>query len=164
MANASTLQIARSDDGHIVRVVGHGTLRESPAVREIIRLWLDRYPGVVFVDLTQCSYLDSTFMGCLIEMHKRANEVEPTRLWLAADRFKSLQLFSSTTLDRLFHFTDESPQPVGEWVPLEAQQVDSHDLGWHVMHCHRSLAEFGGKDSSKFAAIADRLEDELRHR
>ena len=158
----SGLFLARTERGFLIRIVGRGTFRESPTFRETVVQCLQRHPEAqVVVDLAECQYLDSTFLGALIWLHKYAGERSPDRLQFHADSSKARQLLSMCVLDRVLNITDRCPQPMGESVQIELLSLDREDLGRHIEQSHRKLAELGGQHESTFAGIANRLRKEL---
>ena len=158
----SGLFFARWERGFLVRVVGRGTFKESPTFRETVTQCLQRHEDAhVVVDLSECQYLDSTFLGALICLHKYAGEQNPDRLQFHADAPKARQLLSLCVLDRVLNITPSCPHPTGESVQIELATIDREDLGHHIEQCHRKLAELKGEHEGTFAGIADRLRKEL---
>jgi hypothetical protein len=136
---------------------------ESPTVRETVSHCLkQRPPRRVHVDLSDCHYLDSTFMGALIWLHKNAGEAIPDRLLFVADASKSHQLFSHSLLDRVLNVVPTCPPAIQEFVEISIADLDRDEFGRHIEECHRKLAELGGKDAGRFEKIADRIRGELR--
>ena len=160
MAAESALLVGRADDTYLVRVLGRGTLQESLAFSKFTAECLRDASPLIVVDLSQCDYLDSTFMGCLMGVHK-ACEGGPARLRIVASPATRLQLFSTTLLDRVFEFDAACPPFKGELLALAATCDSERELGQHVMRCHRRLAEAGGQDADAFRSVADRLAEEL---
>ena len=60
MAATCTLAIHRTETGYLFRVIGRGTMRQSPAVRDFVSGAMEDGVEVV-LDLCECEYLDSTF-------------------------------------------------------------------------------------------------------
>lgn len=160
MNDASSYRIARCPEGYVVSLVGRGTLRESPAFRDFVGQCLDN-GHVVTVELTECGYLDSTFLGCLIGLHKRSLGLGGSLLRFVADEPCRLRLLSTASLHKLLDFVAECPATDDDYITLEFGHFDSRDLGKHVMTSHRLLADLGGDDAEQFRAIADRLQKEL---
>jgi anti-anti-sigma regulatory factor len=145
-------------------------MRESRAASEFVQQSLAASPApTIAVDLFACDHLDSTFLGCLVEMQRRAARAgAPAPPGLSGPRFvvsappeKVKKLLSPTKLDVVLKTTAEAPQVAGNWVELPAADPASPDVVRHVMECHRRLAELGGPQHAAFAAIADNLEREL---
>src|SRR5262245_35990365 len=96
--------IGRVSNGIAVRLVGRGTMFESHAFRAAIDLQPE--PGVILFDATQCDYLDSTFLGCLVGLKKTCDHTPNGRFVIAAPPPIRARLFSSSSLDRYFDFVD----------------------------------------------------------
>jgi anti-anti-sigma factor len=159
-APASVLKVARTETGYCIRVEGRGTMRESPAASEFAARPLAQAETSVVVDLSACEYLDSTFLGCLVEMWRKATH-GGSRFVVSAPPDKVRELFGPTRLDAVLKTTAEPPAVVGEWLALPAGDPASSGVMRHVMQCHRLLAELGGPQQTAFAAIAASLEREL---
>src|SRR5262249_47038872 len=105
----TSLRIARTESGCVVRVEGRGTMRESPSLRAMTMQVLDEEPNTTLaVDLESCEYLDSTFLGCLVAMHKRYGQGPTCRFMIAASEAAIARLLAVTHLDRVFEFTTVS--------------------------------------------------------
>ena len=114
--------------------------------------------------MTECEYLDSTFLGCLIGVQKRAESMPHATFVVAADARQQLKLFSTSSLDRYFDFTEPHVTPVGDTIAIEGDDLDQDELGNHVLACHQRLAERGGKDAEAFRRVCQRLSAELEGR
>jgi anti-anti-sigma factor len=103
----SMLRVGRTASGFLVQVAGRGTLQVSPALQEFAVQSLDREyePGRVVVDLSHCDYLDSTFLGCLVNLHRRYNQTPPHRFQVAAPRDQCRKLLGLSHLHELLDVT-----------------------------------------------------------
>jgi anti-anti-sigma regulatory factor len=162
MAAPSVLKVGRTPTGHCIRVEGRGTMRESRSASEFATGSLDAAGTTLVVDVSDCEHLDSTFLGCLVEIQRRVIKQDRTRFGVYAPPEKVKRLFSPTRMDVVLRFVGEPPQVVGELLTLPAADPASPEVMLHVMECHRRLAELGGPQQAAFAAIADNLERELR--
>jgi len=161
MSTPSVVSVGQTRSGSAIRIEGRGTMRESPAVHEFAAQVLNQGAERLVIDLTACDYLDSTFLGCLVDLHKRYGGTEPPRFAISASPETTRRLLAPTRLDNLLHTTEERPEILGESVVLPAQVLEATDLGRHVMECHRRLAEIGGPNQAIFERIADQLAREL---
>ena len=156
---SSTLLAGRVPEGIVLRVVGRGTMAESVAVRAVADA--NQAAHIVVFDATECEYLDSTFLGCLIGLHKACENSPSRRFVIAAAPDQQMRLFSTSSLDKFFDFVDACPGPVKELVTVDAEKPDRTTLGWHVMRCHERLAECGGSEADSFRTVVDRLRKDL---
>jgi len=162
MSQATSLRIGQTDDGYVVRIEGRGTLRESPAAEAFAGQVLRREPGrTLVIDLHACDYLDSTFLGCLITLHKEFGNVQPPRFFVSAPPDGRRRLLAPTFLDRYLNVHESPPAVEGDWLSLPTTPLEPQELGRHVMECHRRLAELGGPCAAAFGSVADQLAREL---
>lgn len=154
----SEIYVGRASQGFVVRVLGRGTMNESPAFRKLVEANLPCHT-VVF-DARQCEYLDSTFLGCLIGLQKLSEQSSHDFL-IAASPESQMKLFSLSSLNRYFDFIPPSLEMLDELTHVDVDKLDARELGRHIMRCHSVLAERGGSEAPAFRAIADRLAQEL---
>jgi anti-anti-sigma regulatory factor len=162
-AYGSVLRVGRTASGFLVRVEGRGTMSESPALQEFAARSLDgpSAPGTMVVDLSCCDYLDSTFLGCLLNLHRQYNRTSPHRFQVAASGDKRQKLLAPTHLVQVLDLTEVCPQPIGDVLEFDRPSLAGSDLGRHVMECHALLADLGGSRAVAFRSIADQLAREL---
>jgi len=161
LANFSTLKVNRTGAGYRIRIEGRGTLRESPTFHAFVKHVLESEPVAALVVLSGCDYLDSTFLGGLIDLHRRYGEATPPRLGLVANPDVRRRLLEPNCLDGLFHYVEDEPGGAVEDVELSPLSLDRDDLGHHVLECHRRLVELGGPARAAFQGVVDRLTEEL---
>jgi anti-anti-sigma regulatory factor len=154
----SHLLIGHLPNAVVLRIVGRGTMQESLAFRAAAASNLDR--GTIIFDAAQCDHLDSTFLGCLIGV-KKACEASACRFLIRASDATRVKLFSTSSLDRFFDFTDTCPDPSGELQSVDIDKLDPMTLGRHSMRCHEHLAERGGREADAFRSVADCLRKEI---
>jgi anti-anti-sigma regulatory factor len=152
--------VGRFADGSVVRLVGHGTLMESPAFAAAVEAVFDK--GTVVFDASGCTYLDSTFLGCLVGIFKSCLQVSKRRFVIAAPPDVRRRLFSTSSLDTYFDFSDACPEILGDMEEIATAKPERAVLGLHIMRCHDRLATFGGSKAADFKAVADGLAKELR--
>jgi anti-anti-sigma regulatory factor len=157
-AGRSLVEVGRTGDGFLMRIVGRGTMRESLAFHDQMIDCLAQESVKLVVDLNDCDYLDSTFLGCLVNLHRRLGA---DRLQIAACEQRRKMLLSAMRLERFFTLVDAAPESVCCPTTISAEALDSRGLGRHAMNCHRELANLGGPNQAIFTRIADQLAQEL---
>jgi anti-anti-sigma regulatory factor len=154
--------IGRFANGFVVRVVGRGTMQESPAFCAAVSRALDS--GVVVFDANRCEYLDSTFLGCLIGLKKSCEHFLERRFLIAAAPAIRIKLFCTSSLDKYFDFVEVCPETEGQTTTVDVESPEREVLGRHVMRCHATLAEMGGREATAFKSVADGLAKQLGDR
>ena len=155
-----TLSIGRIADGYVVQLSGRGGVNESSTLRDYVQLCLNHADSRVILDLNDCEYLDSTFLGCIVGLHKKY-EMESGRFLVAAHHITRDRLLSATKIDRFLDLIDNVPELVEAMRPVVTPRLTTRDMGRHVMDCHQLLAQLGGPDAETFAQIAEQLGQEL---
>ena len=157
-----TLSVGRTPSGYCLRLQGRCTMAESPAAHEFADRTMREAGGALYVDVSDCTYLDSTFLGSLLDLHRRHGKCNPTKMTLVATPDARKKLFEATHLHKVFNFADSAPGPIDAWVdlPCLANRAPG-EMAKHVMECHKRLAEVDGPNQASFAAVAQQLEREL---
>ncbi len=146
-------------NGFLIRVVGRGTMQESPAFRAAADS--NANGEVTIFDATHCDYLDSTFLGCLVGIKKACDQSPPRRFVIRASSAARAKLFATSSLDKYFDFIDHCPEPLDALQPVDIDRLDPITLGRHSMRCHQHLADRGGRESGAFQSVADCLRKEI---
>jgi anti-anti-sigma factor len=154
------LKVAPTETGCCVRVEGQGTMHESPTARDVAVRALESGATVV-IDLSACTYLDSTFLGCLMELFRRFGRSQPPRYFMFGTNDAIKKVLGPTHIDRLIPQLPEPPAVRGEWVEVKSQTLEKRQQLRHVLDCHRALAGVEGPMKGAFARIAEQIEKEL---
>lgn len=157
----STVKIAPTETGYLVRVGGRGTARESSVVHErAVSLLEDDGCRLVF-DLSACVYLDSTFLGCIAHLGQRFGGTASGRFVVVGPFDHCKSLFGSTRIETLITIVDEAPEVTGDYAPIPLEEMKTPAFERHVMDCHARLAEIEGPERAVFAEIAESIAREL---
>jgi hypothetical protein len=159
MSSPASITIGRVESRYVVRVLGKGTWRESCCCQQLVAQCLDHSDATLVLDLSGCEYLDSTFLGCLVEMKRRFAKAEPPRVTFIADDARRGQLFGHSRVDTILNFAERLVPTPQQWTKVPVAQ--SSDAARHIMECHKALAELGAPGHAAFAKIADRMAQEL---
>lgn len=151
----------RTRTGYLIRVEGHGTMRESHAIQQFAAGALTEDTMTLSIDLNNAQFLDSTFLGGLVRLHKQFGQRQPGCFRIVATSEKVKALLMASRVHTVFTITDEADEVLGECVAITSGVLDPKDLGGHIMDCHRQLAEIEGPDQDAFRRIADQLAAEL---
>lgn len=153
------LTVQACQDGYVVRVVGRGTRQQSPIARDFVRGAMQDGKNVI-MDLSQCDYLDSTFLGCLAILAQHNGKLG-RRFAVHGGDATCQRLFGSTHLERILPFTDSLGDVSGEVVRLPATTLEREQFCEHLLETHRELATLGGSQADAFMAIANHLQQDL---
>lgn len=161
MSTAESLSVGQTRNGILIRIDGRGTARESPTFERLVTDALQQDCDAIGVDLTDCEYLDSTFMGCLVTLHRKSRDVPGDPFVIVAAPATRTRLFHTVRLDKVLHFVDRGEPLIDGAVDIDVSEAGRSEFGRHVAQSHRALATLGGNEAAKFGQIADHIEREL---
>lgn len=162
MTEPATLTVGPTDSGFVVYLDGRGTMHEGPAFCRFVQQTLDAAdePTLVLC-IDGCQYMDSTFLGGLIALHKRYSVGSDRRFVVAASEDARQRLLKSARLDLILHLIDHEPACAGNRAVLPTPPADPRDFTRHAIECHRLLADIGGPQAAVFQLVAEQLTKEL---
>ena len=92
-------------DGVVVAVRGEIDLFTTPEFKEAVTSAMARGTGLVAVDLTRATFMDSSSLGVLIAAHRRLSR-RGGRLVVVCDQPAILKVLQVTGLDGVFEVVD----------------------------------------------------------
>jgi anti-anti-sigma factor len=159
MALHCALSVAKTDSGYVIRVKGNGTSAESPTLADFVSQCFNLQPQAdVAIDLLGCDYLDSTFLGCLLNLQRADKN---SRFQVVADSAAQQRLLAATRLNSYLTLVTEAPKSADKFVGLDPKSMSDRDRGQHIMETHQALSELPSDAASSFARIAEQLKREL---
>jgi len=155
------LLFGRGENEIFLKARGHITARHCPALRDRTGD-LENGEGVprdFFVDLSECDYMDSTFIGVLAGINKRLRK-GGKRLILVAPREECVKLLRGLGVYSLFSVTDAASAPVpGPLERLSAGEDTSAEL---LLRAHEELMELSPENRKRFEVLQGILRAKIR--
>ncbi len=135
-----------------LRVTGHITARVCGGLRKRTSERFSAVPpptGFV-VDLSECVYMDSTFIGLLVSMNKNLNRVSGGRMTLLRPGETCIGLLDGLGVSLLFSIRDESGDLPGDLSNVAENEETTPEL---LLHAHEELMEANPANRAKFAGL-----------
>ena len=125
---------------------------EDPAVMELL------------VDITQCSYMDSTILGILARWaiaFVKTRQTPPFLVGLEGGPLESI--FQRMNLTMLFHISEniEAFEKMSLSQLSFSKQQSNEEYAEHLLSAHETLAELSPGNAQEFAAVIQCLKAEL---
>ena len=148
--------------GLCITVRGHATARYCRELRDKVRLRIEAFrqnPSgeEIIVDLTDCSYMDSTFLGLLVTLNRRYCRPGGTTLVVHNPSDQCAQLLQETGLTELV-----AVHRGEKHLPENAVRIDS-DAGMNadlILKAHEELMELSEENRRRFSLIHSLLKRE----
>jgi anti-anti-sigma factor len=158
---ADSILVGEDDRGSFIAALGSVRASLCYPLRDILLSRLEERSDVpaVFVDLSRCIYMDSTFIGLLVAIDKKLQKGPGGRLHVIAPSPECLELFRQLgLLDILLVETGGVRLP--EMKSLDAPS--GRPGADFVLRAHEALMETSEEARGKFSVLRDVLERKLR--
>ena len=155
--------VADSPDLAVIKVIGRATLQISPGLQKYGERVNQRDSQQVIIDFTDCSGMDSTFMGMLTVIAlPQFKKGSPVILVNASDNQK--QLLKGLGVHDFFEFKALSPDEC-DWVNLSktalAQDINEKEKGEMMLEAHQALMDADEANIPKFQNVVEFLQNDL---
>lgn len=164
-ALAGKVLARREGDELSFLVVGKVTCHHSPALRQYAEEGLQSGATSVQVDLRDCSYCDSTFLGTLLALKRRFDPAGNGKFRLVCPSATFRQMLAQIGAERLFYITNEANAPDIQttWQQLadSVDRIAARRFKQNVVEAHQELASAGGPLAQRFAPLAEAVRREL---
>lgn len=158
----SGVSIAPTAGGCVIVVAPRGTVRESRVIKDIAtRTLKGDDKAAVVLDVSACTYVDSTFLGTLMDLFRTAGGSGGGRFAIAAPPEHRKKLLGVARLDTFIPGIDVAPAAVGSAVAVPTPEASPREILTHIMECHQKLAEVDCPMRLVFARIAAQMQTEL---
>lgn len=148
------VRVHQQDQTVTFRVEGRATMTQSLPLRRFVERCLAGGVTAVRVDLRDCIYMDSTFLGTLLTLHGVMTRRGQGRLTLVAPSLLCDRLLQQMGLGEVFT-TDPGGEPdAGPWTDLPLEAEDPNSFRRNVVQAHEELASLPGNAGEQFRQVA----------
>ena len=140
------------DDGKLyLKAQGHISAALCADLRSLVFDRFDQPAPVtaMYVDLSLCDYMDSTFMGLLVGFNKRLLRSGGKRLFIVAPSQPAADLLSGLGLSSLVEILDKKSFPEGMKNIIKTRNANS-DL---LLKAHENLMELSEENRKRFSTL-----------
>lgn len=149
-----------------ISVSGHLTAPDCPVLREIIFARIEGQNNEppkpitkVLMDMTGCTYMDSTFIGLVAGINKKLKKIHNLKLELQNIGKACMELLVSMGLTNLLNINDT---PVD--MPDNMRNIDSSKniTAEEILDAHENLMEISEENKQKFSNLRDVLTSQIK--
>ncbi len=161
MAGGPTqILVYEGNDTVVFRVAGRGTMCHCVALRSRAEQSLGRGVRRLLVDLRDCTYFDSTFLGTLLMLKRAATEHGGAEFGLVDPSPACRRLLAQMQMDRYFPQVETACES-NEGCEL-CTDYDPSAFKWNIVCAHQELASLSGPEGASFRPLAERLAAEFK--
>jgi len=151
----------REEGGNLyIRAVGRMTANISYSLRGKVFARLKTTPPLkdIYVDLSKCDYMDSTFMGIIIGINKHLREISRRGVTIVCPTDECNSLFAGLNIIKLLNIDTA----VREFPAFMEEVTDNgKPKAEVVLHAHEDLMEISEDNALKFSLLKEYLEKKV---
>jgi sigma-B regulation protein RsbU (phosphoserine phosphatase) len=159
---SSAMLAGRDDGGAYVSLIGRANWTSCPPFHDTCLTQLQEGRPLT-LDLTVCSYMDSTFLGTVQELADKAEQMD-VPLQIQGVRSEIRSMFEELGMDQVLRRirTDSAELP-DQMEPIVVQETSADELAneMRILHAHEALAELSEENRREFGALVGRMREEL---
>jgi len=142
------------------QVHGSGCMADSLPFRRFAESCLNDGATHISVDLRHCCYLDSTFLGTLLQLQK-ASRKHKAEMTLVSPSSECRSLLHQIGVHDLFTTVTIDEPNAGNWLAMDGV-ANVNDFNDNVLAAHEELATLGGKSGECFKRVASCLKEDMQ--
>ena len=144
------LRIANRDETYLVQARGRANFEYAVPLRELVKSLASF--GRFCIDLSECTAMDSTFMGVLTMLALKSRR-DRTEMSLCNANSTLQKLLRDLGVIKLFTFTEESPSPLPDAAAADAASPELLDTAETVSEAHKTLIGAAPENLDKFRDV-----------
>jgi anti-sigma B factor antagonist len=165
----SNIMIARSKRGYEITIKGRATFDCSSPLRNFAENIVPGSIEKIFIDLTNCVWLDSTFMGTLAMLGLNAQKANIDVEIINIDD-KNFKLLKELGVNKLFKYNNRKcNNPDAEkWENIieciNNEPSSEEQVADTILEAHKTLMEVDDDNINKFQKVVEMVEKEIIER
>ena len=163
-AQQGTVRFHHEGPTLLLQVEGWATMKQSLPLRRFMDQNLSGQTKTVWVDLSQCTYLDSTFLGTLLFVQRTCTRLGDREFSLLSPSVPCLSLLQQMGVIDVFQIRAMEASAPPCWTELTKETEDKPGLQRTVIQAHEELARLPGAAGEPFRAVVRCLEKEMEKR
>lgn len=155
-----TVSISRSAGEHYLKVSGNASFACAAPVRDLLKALETESLTKIVIDLEQCEWMDSTFMGLIAMLALTGRKKNaPTEIFNASEQ--NTKLLKGLGLQRVLEFKTGVVQP-GHIVTANSDAVLSRaENAQTVLDAHKTLMEVDKENVKRFDTVVKFVQKDI---
>jgi serine phosphatase RsbU (regulator of sigma subunit)/anti-anti-sigma regulatory factor len=161
MPDKGSVLMGQKDDCEFFAIQGRGNWTFAMPFHEACREELHAGKDLI-VDLAQCAYLDSTFLGTILEIVYAAQRAGRS-FYLQSVLPQLRQLFEELRMDPVLARISSEPKPLPEkMMPLGSSTASDNRDKLRILEAHEALSMLNDHNREEFASLIELIQSEIK--
>ena len=161
--NKANIMIARDSDSCSIKVVGRATFECSSPIKNFADNIVSGVIKIITIDLKECTWMDSTFMGTLATLGIHAKKASiVVNILNSSD--KNIKLLRELGIYKLFFYDSVAPKTKSNaWEDITGNRLQKNKkiMAETVLHAHETLMDVDKKNINKFKKVVELVKEDL---
>jgi anti-anti-sigma factor len=153
------------DNALLIKISGRGTVQNSSPFYKYTLQKIQEGFVDIGIDLSECSYMDSTFMGVLAALSKEIYNRTNYFLKVFCICPESLSHLKTTGLTRILDIKDECTKAFfheDKTENLNPEQLEKKELTTHMLMAHKELIQLSEENKDRYESVVSLMEKSLK--
>ena len=151
--------LSEKDGVQHIRVKGNASFVCAPPLRELAKKLASEPFGGLKIDLEECTWMDSTFMGMLAMLGLNAKKKGvPAEIVNASEQNE--KLLCGLGLKKVFEFKT-GPSAAGDDVPAASNDTTDEGRARNVLDAHQTLMDIDEGNVQKFERVVEFVKKDI---
>ncbi len=161
MGNAN-IKIVSKNSIYLVKIGGRATFEYAPTLKNFAGTILSENISAIRIDLSECTWMDSTFMGTLAILGLKSREKSiPVTIHKASE--KNMGLIKELGINVLFLFSDSLENLDVDFSAIGAISHEE-DMGRTMLDAHQTLIDINSQNAEKFDNVIDFIKKDIERK
>ncbi len=159
MPETTRIQYGRQDNVLVIKMEGPCTAMQAARVQRLLHECLSKDTSDIYFDLSQTSYMDSSFAGELLGLALRNREADGPRICLQSMPPAVNDALQKMHVLHFFQLCDATPVVIQDWQEVAALRTEFDELADLVINAHEKLIEVDPRNADAFGRVVEGLRD-----
>ena len=151
--------ISEKDGITFIRVKGNASFACAPPLRELAKKLASEPFGGLKIDLEECTWMDSTFMGMLAMLGLNAKKKGvPAEIWNASEQNE--KLLCGLGLKKVFAFLNGAFGGAAD-TPAASNATSDENRARNVLDAHQTLMDIDVSNVPKFEKVVEFVKKDI---
>jgi|YNPMSStandDraft_1061717.scaffolds.fasta_scaffold00660_11 anti-anti-sigma factor len=165
MYNEKVIKIGYDNKGVYVDIKGEGTLKQSPHLKKFFIDVIDKFKGIPNVDfiinMQDCQYIDSTFIGLLLIIDKKTKEVLGRPIKIFNPNNYTWEVLKQMGLENILTIERGEVIFPNEMQELKLDTINKIELAMMMYMAHSELASLNEDNKKRFESAIEMLKKDI---
>lgn len=167
MLKEKAIRIGYDEKGVYTDIKGEATVKQSNALKQFLFDVIEKFHGIknlkFYMNLEDCLYIDSTFIGLLLILDKKIKESIQTSLIILKPSGYVLEVIHQMGLENILDLQDDGPFFPRNMEELQIENINKLELAMMMYLAHSELAGVNEDNKAKFDAAIHMLKKEIEN-